>query len=50
MVELRGLLEGLRMPEQQGWIPLILEGYSQVILQMANKLLNGKQVSKVTEN
>lgn len=29
---------------------LILEGDSQVILQMANKLLNGKHVSKVTEN
>ena len=38
------------MEEQQGLMPLILEGYSQVILQMANKLLNGKQVSKVTEN
>lgn len=48
--ELRGLLEGLTMATQQGWLPLILEGDSQVILQLANKLLHGKSVSKVADN
>lgn len=50
MAELRGLLEGLRMATSHGWMPLILEGDSQVILQMATKLINGKKVRKVTEN
>ena len=50
MVELRGLLEGLTMATKQGWLPLILEGDSQVILQMATKLLHGKLVSKVADN
>ena len=50
MVELRGLIEGLTMATQHGWLPLILDGYSQVILQMATKLLYGKLVSKVVDN
>lgn len=38
------------MAVQNSWIPLILEGDSQVILQMVTKLFHGKPVSKVTEN
>ena len=38
------------MASQHGWFPIILEGDSQVILQMENKLLHGKPVSKVAEN
>lgn len=50
VAELRGLLEGFSMAIRHGWLPLILEGDSQVILQMATKLLYGKLVSKVVDN
>ena len=50
VAELRGLLEGLTMATQKGWLPIILEGDSQVILQMATKLLHGRPVSKVADN
>ena len=48
--KLKGLLVGLVMATQQGWLPIILEGDSQIILQMATKLLHGKLVSKVANN
>ena len=48
--ELRGLLEGLTIAIQHGWLPLILEGDSQVILQMSSKLLHDKSISKVADN
>jgi hypothetical protein len=38
------------MAIRQGWLPLILEGESQVILQMDTKLLYGKPISKVADN
>ena len=47
VAKLGGLLAGLTMDAQQGWLPIILDGDSQVILQMATKLLRGKLVSKV---
>ena len=50
VAELRGLLEGLTMAIQHGWLPLLLEVDSQVILQMVTKLLNDKSVSKVVDN
>lgn len=49
ILELRGLLASLTMGTQHGWMPIILEGDSQVILQMATKLLHGRHVSKVVE-
>lgn len=33
-----------------GWFLVILEGDSQIILQMAEKLLNGKPIHKVANN
>ena len=50
MAELKALLAGLEMVSTHGWFPFILEGDSQIILQMAEKLLNGKQVQKVVDN
>lgn len=50
MAKLKSLLVGLDMTQTHGWFPVILEGDSQVILQMAEKLLNGKQVHKVADN
>lgn len=50
VADLRGLLEGLLMAVRNGWLAMILDGDSQGILQMANKLLNGKPVSKVVNN
>jgi hypothetical protein len=42
VANLKVLLEGLEMSSTHGWFPIILEGDSQIILQMAEKLLNGK--------
>lgn len=50
MVELKALLAGLNMVMTNGWFPLIIEGDSQIILQMAMNLLHGKSVNKVADN
>ena len=50
VAELKRLIVGIDMAIQQGWIPIILEGDSRIILQMATKLLHGKLVSKVADN
>ena len=50
VTELKALLVGLDMTQTHGWYPVILEGDSEVILQMAEKLLNDKQVHKVVDN
>ena len=50
MAELKALLVGLDMAQTHGWFSVILEGDSQVILQMVEKLLNDKQVHKVADN
>lgn len=50
VAELKVLFAGLEMASTHGWFPIILEGDSQIILQMAEKLLNGKPVHKVAEN
>ena len=48
--KLKGILVGLAMVAQHGWLPIILEGDSQIILQLATKLPHGKPVSKVVDN
>jgi ribonuclease HI len=50
VAELKTLLAGLVMASTHGWFPIILEGDSQIILQMAKAMLNGKQVHKVADN
>ena len=50
VVELKSLLGGLCMVTTHGWLPVIIEGDSQVILQMATKLLHDKEVHKVVDN
>ena len=50
LAELRGLFKVFTMAIWHGWLPLILEGDSQVILQMATKLMQGKLVSKPADN
>ena len=42
VAKLKALLAGLDMAQTHGWFLVILEGDSQIILQMAEKLLNGK--------
>lgn len=37
------------MAAHYGWFPTILEGDSQIILQMTTKLLHGKPVNKVDD-
>lgn len=50
VVEMKGLPVGIYMAIQHGWLPIILEGDSHLILQMATKLLHEKPVSKVVDN
>ena len=50
MVEIKELMIGLDMIQTNGWQPTILEGDSQIIIQMAQKILNGKHVHKVANN
>ena len=50
VAELKGLLAGLAMATSFGWFPIILEGDSQLILQMITKLLHRKPVNKVVDN
>ena len=50
VAKLKGLMVGLSMAIQQGWLPIVLEGDSHLILQMVTKLLHGKLVSKVADN
>ena len=50
VAELKGLMAGLTLDIQQGWMPIVLEGNSRLILQMITKLLHGKLVSKVADN
>ena len=48
--ELKGLQAGLNLVVNQGWLSIILEGDSQIILRMVSKLLHGKPMSKVVDN
>ena len=50
VVELKGLHVGIAMASTYGWFPIILEGDSQLILQMTTKLLHGKMINKVADN
>ena len=50
MAEIKAPLVGLDMIQTHGWHPTILEGDSQIILHMVEKLLKGKQVHKVADN
>ena len=50
VAEIKALLVGLDMIQTNGWHPTILEGDSQLILQMVEKILNGKHVHKVVDN
>ena len=50
MAELKTLLAGINMAVTNGWLLVIIEGDSQIILQMAMNLLHGKLVNKVVDN
>ena len=50
MAELKAFIAGLNMVITHGWLSVIIEGDSQVILHMATKLLHGKEVHKVVDN
>lgn len=50
VAEQKALLAGLTMAVTNGWFLVIIEGDSQIILQKATILLNGKSVSKVANN
>ena len=50
MAEIKALMVGLDMIQTNGWQPTIVEGDSQITIQMAHKILNGKHVHKVADN
>ena len=50
MAEIKVLMIGPDMVRTNGWQPTIVEGDSLIIIQMANKILNGKHVHKVANN
>lgn len=50
MAELKALLAGINMVVTNGWFSFIIEGDSQIIIQMAMNLLHGKSVNKVRDN
>ena len=47
-VELVGMLQGIIIAQNQGSFPLIVEGESDLILNMASKLQNGSNSCKVS--
>lgn len=48
--ELEGLWRGLHLAKERGLLPLIVEGDSQIIINMASKLLQGSPVHKVSSS
>lgn len=50
VAKLKRLLAGLTLAINKGWLPIVLKGESQLILQMVCKLLHGKPISKVVDN
>lgn len=48
--ELEGLWRGLNLAQKQGLLPLIVEGDSQIIINMASKLQQGSPVHKVSSS
>ena len=48
LVELEGLIQGLRLVSKEGWFLVTIEGYSKVIIQMARKISMGQKVEKLT--
>ena len=50
VVEIKALMIRFDMIRTNGWQPIIVEGDSQIIIQMAHKILNGKHIHKVADN
>ena len=50
VVDLKALMAELHMAVNNFWLPVIIEGDSQIILQIASKLLHGKPIDKVADN
>ena len=48
LVELEGLIQGLRLVSKEGWFLVTIEGYSKVIIQIVRKIYMGQKVEKVT--
>eukprot|EP00253_Pinus_taeda_P008572 PITA_08572 len=48
--ELEGLWQGLILAKDHNLFPLIIEGYSQIIINMATKLLQGAPIHKVSNS
>lgn len=46
-VELEGLWKGLLLANSHGFSPLIIEGYSQILINMVNKIFQGTPSNKI---
>jgi ribonuclease HI len=49
-VDMDGIMEGFRFALQNQWTPMVIEGDSRVIVEMARKIQTGAKVSKVARN
>ena len=43
---MEGLFQGVKLAVEEGWFPVIVEGESNIIIQMEKKLANGKSIEK----
>jgi len=50
LVELEGLWQGLTLAQDNSFFPLIIEGDSQIIINMATKLMQGAPIHKISNN
>ena len=50
MAELEGLINGLIWAKETGKLPLVVEGDSQIIINMAHKLQVGSLMTQVSKN
>lgn len=48
--ELEGLWQGLILAQDKGFFPLIIEGNSQIIINMVTKILQGSSSRKVSNS
>ena len=48
--KLEGLIQGFQIVVRNGWFPVIIEGDSNILIQMAKELANGKSSEKFSSS
>ena len=49
-MELEGFLQGLGLVLREGWLPAMVEGDSNILIQMKKQLANGRTTEKVSSS